>query len=134
MNTSIKILAAGLAASVLMSAAPASADVTDLRQANQSRRIDQGIRSGQLTPRETAKLDSQQAYIRDLERRFKADGVLTPRERAELAAAQNAASHSIYREKHDSRNRWSQWRPRWWQNRYGYGHRHGYGYGYGRGW
>jgi hypothetical protein len=34
------------------------------RMQNQEQRIDQGIRSGQLTPKETGKLEAEQAKIR----------------------------------------------------------------------
>ncbi|MGE4129173.1 MAG: hypothetical protein AB7E80_13505 [Hyphomicrobiaceae bacterium] len=90
-----------------LSALPASADQIDRRQARQSDRIEQGIRSGSLTPREAAQLRQQQAYIRDLERKYERDGRLSPQERARLNAALDAANRSIYREKHDAQSRWS---------------------------
>jgi hypothetical protein len=73
----------------------------DQREANQQRRIDEGVRSGQLTPRETARLDAQQARIQRTEARAKSDGVVTAAERERLTRMQNKASRDIAREKHD---------------------------------
>lgn len=79
--------------------------VIDQRQANQERRIDQGIASGQLNEREAARLDRQQNRVDRMENRAKADGVVNDRERARIAAAQNRASRHIAREKHDRQGR-----------------------------
>lgn len=73
----------------------------DQRQAQQQHRIVQGVRSGELTRHEARRLEHQQAHIRRMERRAKADGVVTRQERAEIRAAQRQASRSIYRQKHD---------------------------------
>jgi hypothetical protein len=40
-----------------------------------------------------------------MERRAKADGVVTPREKARLERAQDKASADIYKEKHDGETR-----------------------------
>ena len=74
----------------------------DKREKNQQQRIMQGMRSGELTPRETAKLKREQARIKKKERRFKSDGVLTCKERHTLHRYLNRASRHIYREKHDA--------------------------------
>ena len=80
-------------------------DNIDVRQARQAKRIQQGIRSGELTPREVAKLREQQDYIRKLERKAERDGKITWAERQRLRAALDAASRSIYKEKHDAQDR-----------------------------
>jgi len=80
-------------------------DRTDVRQAKQAQRIEQGIRSGSLTPREVAKLREQQEHIRMLEREAERDGKITRAERARIEAAQDRASRSIYAEKHDDQLR-----------------------------
>ena len=85
-------------------AAPAlvfAQSVVDQRQANQERRIDQGVRSGALTEREAARLDRGQAHIDRMEDRAQADGRVTARERRRLDQAQDVQSQRIYREKHD---------------------------------
>ncbi len=73
----------------------------DKKQANQKGRISQGIRSGQLTAREAARLGKQQRRIYREERRFKADGQFTRRERAKVHFDLAKSSRNIYRQKHD---------------------------------
>jgi uncharacterized membrane protein YebE (DUF533 family) len=81
--------------------AQADTPVIDQRQMNQEQRIDQGVESGQLNPREAKRLERQQNHIDRMENRANADGVVTARERARIGAAQNRASRNIAREKHD---------------------------------
>ncbi len=71
------------------------------RELNQDKRIDQGVASGQLTPKEAGRVEAQQAKIKQDEARMKADGKLTKKERAKLTREQNRASRTIYRQKHD---------------------------------
>lgn len=73
----------------------------DQRQANQERRIEQGVQSGSLTPREAARLERGQEHVQNIEDRVKADGKVTPKERARLQQAENVQGRSIYSEKHD---------------------------------
>jgi hypothetical protein len=80
-------------------------DRVDVRRAEQTQRIQQGIRTGELNRSEAAKLKAQQAHIRYLERKAERDGRNTRSERARINAAQNASSRSIYAEKHDSQDR-----------------------------
>jgi hypothetical protein len=97
-------LAAGVALALASLGAFAQGTATpgvDQRQANQQARIEQGVASGQLNRREAARLERQQARIARAERRAKADGVVTPRERRELAAMQKKASADIQAQKHD---------------------------------
>lgn len=65
----------------------------DQRQMNQEQRIDQGIASEQL--------NEQKEQIDKMERRAKSDAIMTDRERARIAAAQDRAARHIAREKHD---------------------------------
>src|SRR2546422_5266246 len=65
------------------------------RDVNQQQRIEQGLKSGQLTTREAARLERDQA-------RAMQDGKLSPAEKARLAREQNKVSRDIYREKHDA--------------------------------
>jgi hypothetical protein len=73
----------------------------DQRQANQERRIDQGVASGELNARETARLDRGQDRVDNMENCAKSDGVVTKGERAKIHAAQDRQSKRIYRQKHD---------------------------------
>jgi hypothetical protein len=72
------------------------------RMQNQQQRIDQGISSGQLTPREAGRLEAQEARIRQDELRMKSDGNLTPAERQRLNRELDRSSGDIYRQKHDA--------------------------------
>ncbi len=77
--------------------------VVDQREKNQQERIDQGIKSGELTKGEAARLEAQQGKIKVDEAKAKADGVVTAKERAKLKREQNRASRTIYRKKHNAR-------------------------------
>ena len=74
-------------------------------QLNQHERIQQGVRSGELTHSEAKNLRSEQQSIRQEERQYKSDGVLTRAERKDLHQDQRAASKDIYNEKHDAERR-----------------------------
>lgn len=73
------------------------------RRENQQDRIAQGVRSGQLTPRETSHLESREARLnREIRNDRRAhNGHLTPTERREVNHQQNRMSKSIYRDKHN---------------------------------
>jgi hypothetical protein len=73
----------------------------DQRQAAQQQRIEQGLRSGQLSRREAARLQQGQANIQRMEDRAVADGRVTPRESARIERAQDQEGQRIAREKHD---------------------------------
>ena len=70
---------------------------SDRRQPRQEDRIQQGQASGQLTPREARRLQNEQARIRGAEGRMRADGNLSPQERARLNAMQQKSCQDIYR-------------------------------------
>ncbi|WNJ21087.1 hypothetical protein [Pontibacter sp. G13] len=74
-------------------------------QRSQANRITQGIATGELTRREACQLTKQQKRIQKTKRAAKADGVVTPGERAVLNRQQQQASRAIYRQKHDGQNR-----------------------------
>ena len=98
----------GLAACASLAAAlPAVASAQDIgaRQANQQRRIEQGVHSGELTPRETRHLERGEArlgYRKDM-MRARDDGRLTRRDRIALNRQENRLSRHIYRAKHNAR-------------------------------
>lgn len=77
----------------------------DRREHRQRDRIRQGVRSGELTRRESARLGRQQINIRRYERRVERDGVVTFRERARLDRRLDRANRNIYRQKHDRQDR-----------------------------
>ncbi len=75
------------------------------RQINQQQRIKQGVRSGELTKGEALRMEARQAKIQHDKKVAKADGIVTPQERAKLNREQTAASRKIYRQKHDAQKR-----------------------------
>ena len=77
----------------------------DERQQNQQQRINQGVRSGELTRVETKEARQNQRNIQRSERRAKSDGVVTQRERARLNHKQNRASQELKRDKQDAQDR-----------------------------
>jgi hypothetical protein len=80
---------------------PAATPGIDQRQANQQKRIDQGVKSGELTQKEAARLEKGQDKVQKIEDKAKADGVVTAKERKRINKAQDNQSKKIYREKHD---------------------------------
>jgi len=75
------------------------------QQIREQKRIHHGVRSGVLTRKEAVRLQMQQARIRHDKRCAKADGVITPGERAYIKHDQTRASRNIYHQKHDGQNR-----------------------------
>jgi len=75
------------------------------RQHAQRERIQQGVRSGELTRREAHQAREGQRDVRQLERAYKSDGELTRGERRDLNHEQNQASRELYRDKHDAQQR-----------------------------
>src|SRR5271154_6322204 len=75
------------------------------RQENQQDRIAQGVKSGQLTAGETAKLENNQRAINQQTRADRAanGGKLTPGEKAQVNKEQNQQSKQIYNKKHNAR-------------------------------
>ncbi len=91
-------------AAFAQTATPADPTATpriDQRQANQQKRIDQGVASGQLNAKETARLQKREGKIAADEAAAKADGKVTKAERAKLTREENHASRAIHRQKHD---------------------------------
>ena len=76
----------------------------DQRRENQQDRIAQGIKSGQLTAGETAKLEKQQQGInKQVGADRKANGgTLTASQKKQINKEQNQASRNIYRKKHNA--------------------------------
>lgn len=103
---SFRVLMIAAALALFTASLAAAHSVTprvDRRQAQQRVRIVQGVRSGELTRGELRHLRAGQAHVRRMERRAKADGVVTPGERVRLARAQARQSRHIARFKHNGR-------------------------------
>ena len=100
-----KGIAMAVAAMVLAGSATVFAAGIEQRQRNQQHRIHQGIRSGSVTPGEAARLEREQVRIERMERRLKADGYFTRRDRARVQHRLNRSSRHICRAKHNGRTR-----------------------------
>lgn len=71
---------------------------------NQQDRIAAGIKSGQLTAKETATLETKEAALKNEERTFRLEnnGHLTKAEQTQLNNQENNLSKQIYNQKHDA--------------------------------
>jgi hypothetical protein len=75
------------------------------RNINQQARIEQGVKSGQLTNRETARLERGQAHVDGLEARAGRDGRIGPNEQRRIQGTESRQSGQIYAAKHNARTR-----------------------------
>lgn len=82
--------------------------VVNQRQANQTGRIVNGVKSGELTHDEAQDLRDGRRDIRQTEQEYKADGALTRDERIDLHQDLNQQSRDIYEAKHDEETRGGQ--------------------------
>jgi len=95
-------IAAVVSLGLALSSAPAFAQNINKRQAKQQHRIAEGIEHGTLTPKESARLEKQEARINQLEARDRqSGGGLNSHERHELNRLLNSESHKIYVAKHN---------------------------------
>ena len=101
MKSASTLLVAVLTAFALPVLAQTNTPNIDQRQANQQQRIDQGVKSGQLTGKEAARLEKGQEHVQKVEDKAKADGVVTKKERARIQHAENVQSRHIAKQKHD---------------------------------
>jgi hypothetical protein len=98
----MKRLAIVAAASVFaFSATMTTAGVIHKRQKRQHARIQQGVRSGEITPDEAARLRAEEQGVQADRKRALADGKITKRERSSILHEQNQASRDIRRKKHN---------------------------------
>jgi hypothetical protein len=71
------------------------------RDVNQQERIEQGLKSGQLSTREAGQLEREQQHVDKMEAHDLRNGSISPAEQARLNAAENKASRDIYADKHN---------------------------------
>jgi len=94
-----------ITAALLAASAGAFAQTTTAgsvqRDVNQQERIEQGLKSGQLTTREAGKLEREESKVDHLQAQALKDGKLTPAEKARLEGAQNQVSRDIAAAKHN---------------------------------
>ena len=75
------------------------------RNVNQESRIEQGVKSGQLTNREVGNLERGQARVDRTEARAGANGRVSANEQGRIQNAENQQSKRIYKDKHNDRKR-----------------------------
>jgi hypothetical protein len=100
------IALAALTSAAFAQGTPASTATprVDQREAKQEQRIANGVSSGRLTPKETARLEGEQSRIAASEAKAKSDGVVTAKERRALHRKQDRASRHIFKQKHDAQH------------------------------
>ncbi|MGQ0533103.1 MAG: hypothetical protein ACT4OF_10505 [Caulobacteraceae bacterium] len=109
-----KLLAIAVAASALAVAAPASAQSwqsINERQARLDARIDAGVRSGDLTRGEAARLRDEFRDLARLEARYRASYGLSSSERRDLDMRFDRLSAQIRYERNDRQDRDRGWQP-----------------------
>jgi len=98
------IITTACIAGLLIFSQAASAGNLKKRMHRQDQRIQQGIRSGEITPREARKLTRDQRKIRQLRRHYLSDGHLSKRDRKILNKRMDQSSKRIYRYKNNHRH------------------------------
>jgi hypothetical protein len=102
-KSTVLALAFMISAGIVKVSAQDKTPVVDQREKNQQQRIEQGVKSGELTPGETRRLEAQQGRIKADEMTAKSDGKVTPAERRKLKRELNRASRNIHRKKNNAR-------------------------------
>lgn len=87
----------------LVAARPVLAGEVQQRVDSQEKRIDQGVDSGQLTPKEAGTLESKEAQIEKNRETALSDGKMTREERRKLNRQENRQSRRIKHKKHNAR-------------------------------
>lgn len=102
-----KMMVSIMAGALLMGTAVASFadDQIHDRKENQQDRIAQGVKSGQLTPGETAHIEKNESKLNKEVRtdRKENGGNLTNKEKAQVNRQQNRLSKQIYKDKHNAK-------------------------------
>ena len=75
------------------------------RNINQQSRIEQGVKSGELTNREVGRLEHGQARTNRIQANAGADGHVGALEQRRIQRNENVQSNRIYRQKHDAQTR-----------------------------
>ena len=105
-----RVLLSVAAVSAVLTALPAAASAApwqpvNERQANLERRIDQGLRRGDLTRPEAARLRAEFRDIARLERQYRRTDGLSRWERRDLDRRFDRLSGQIYAQRHDAQDR-----------------------------
>ena len=101
MNAIKTTVAFAIGAAFATSAFAQNADSIVQRDVNQQTRIEQGLKSGQLSTGEASQLEHGEARIERTEARDLSKGPLTQQEKSQINRMQNNESHAIYQDKHN---------------------------------
>jgi hypothetical protein len=86
-----------------VSMAPGHAKTIKKREANQANRINQGVKRGQLTSKETTRLLHEQSQVEMERRQAMSDGKMTKGERKDIRHDQNRLGKDIHRKRHNKK-------------------------------
>lgn len=95
-------LAIAVSAAISASATAQTSASETQRNINQQTRIEEGLKSGELSTREAARLEQQQSKVNRDQARALQDGKLTAAEKAKIQTEQNKVSQNIKQEKSDA--------------------------------
>jgi len=75
------------------------------REANQQKRIANGVKNGSLNAKQTSRIENREASVQNREKKDMAahNGHLTKAEQKQLNKEQNRTSKQIYKDKHDGK-------------------------------
>ena len=73
------------------------------RNANQQARIENGVKSGQLTNKETANLERGQSHVNKAEAKAGANGHVSANEQKNIQGRENHQSDKVYNKKHNAK-------------------------------
>src|SRR5262245_22549172 len=86
-----------------VSIAPGHAKTIKKREYNQANRINQGVKRGQLTPKETSRLLNEQTQVEMERRQAMADGKMSKGERQDIRHDQNRLGKDIHHKRHNKK-------------------------------
>src|SRR5438477_9955953 len=102
-GVAMKPMRNAIAAVVLATASSGDTASVKKREQRQQHRIERGVESGKLTPKETERLENQQQIIEQEREQAWQDGKMSRRERQDIRHDQNRLSHNIHRKKHNQK-------------------------------
>jgi hypothetical protein len=99
----MKLTYAAWAVGALLSTSAMAQNTQDViqRDVNQEKRIEQGLKSGELNTKEASKLEREESRVDKMESKALSDGKLSNAEKRRIEREQNRVSKDIAREKHD---------------------------------
>jgi len=90
---------------IIASLAIVAISATSVAQTTQRERIKQGVKSGEITKTEAAKIAKERQDILQTKAVAKADGIVTAEEKKIIKKERKQASRTIYRKKHNAKDR-----------------------------